>query len=123
MAFQHASGYLETISPTYNEAITTAPVADAGDADSVVQEAHAAFPAWAATPRVERRRYLRLAAPLAAGDTVVVKSRDQAPLSNASQHFMGAPFGGVKQSGIGREECFAELMEFTYTKNVNLKLG
>ena len=36
---------------------------------------------------------------------------------------MGAPFGGVKQSGIGREECFAELMEFTYTKNVNLKLG
>ena len=44
-------------------------------------------------------------------------------LNNASQHFMGAPFGGVKQSGIGREECFAELLEFTYTKNVNLKIG
>jgi len=44
-------------------------------------------------------------------------------LNNASQHFMGAPFGGVKQSGIGREECFAELLEFTYTKNVNLKMG
>ena len=44
-------------------------------------------------------------------------------INNSSQHFMGAPFGGVKQSGIGREECFAELMEFTYTKNVNLKLG
>ena len=44
-------------------------------------------------------------------------------LNNASQHFMGAPFGGVKQSGIGREECFAELLEFTYTKNVNLKFG
>lgn len=44
-------------------------------------------------------------------------------INNASQHFMGAPFGGVKQSGIGREECFAELLEFTYTKNVNLKLG
>jgi betaine-aldehyde dehydrogenase len=29
---------------------------------------------------------------------------------------------GVKQSGIDREECFAELLEFTYTKNVNLKL-
>jgi betaine-aldehyde dehydrogenase len=42
-------------------------------------------------------------------------------INNASQHFMGAPFGGVKQSGIGREECFAELLEFTYTKNVNLK--
>jgi betaine-aldehyde dehydrogenase len=44
-------------------------------------------------------------------------------LNNASQHFMGAPFGGVKQSGIGREECFAELLEFTYTKNINLKIG
>jgi betaine-aldehyde dehydrogenase len=44
-------------------------------------------------------------------------------LNNASQHFMGAPFGGVKQSGIGREESFSELLEFTYTKNVNLKFG
>ena len=44
-------------------------------------------------------------------------------INNSSQHFVGAPFGGVKQSGIGREECFAELLEFTYTKNVNLKLG
>lgn len=44
-------------------------------------------------------------------------------VNNTSQHFMGAPFGGIKQSGIGREECFAELLEFTYTKNVNLKFG
>ncbi|AKQ59445.1 aldehyde dehydrogenase family protein [Bordetella hinzii] len=44
-------------------------------------------------------------------------------INNSSQHFLGAPFGGVKQSGIGREECFAELLEFTYTKNVNLKFG
>ncbi len=44
-------------------------------------------------------------------------------INNVGQHFLGAPFGGVKQSGIGREECFAELLEFTYTKNVNIKLG
>ena len=44
-------------------------------------------------------------------------------INNASQHFLGAPFGGIKHSGIGREECFAELLEFTATKNVNLKLG
>lgn len=44
-------------------------------------------------------------------------------INNTSQHFMGAPFGGVKQSGIGREECFAELLEFTYCKNVNLRFG
>jgi len=42
-------------------------------------------------------------------------------INNVSQHFLGAPFGGVKHSGIGREECFSELLEFTYTKNVNLK--
>ncbi len=44
-------------------------------------------------------------------------------INNTSQHFIGAPFGGVKHSGIGREECFEELLEFTYTKNVNVKLG
>ncbi len=26
-------------------------------------------------------------------------------INNSSQHFMGAPFGGVKQSGIGRENA------------------
>jgi len=44
-------------------------------------------------------------------------------VNNSSQHFPGAPFGGIKQSGIGREGCFAELLEFTYTKNVNIRLG
>lgn len=43
-------------------------------------------------------------------------------INNTSQHFLGAPFGGVKHSGIGREECFEELLEFTSTKNVNVKL-
>ena len=57
-----AGVYLETINPTYNEAITTAPVADADDVDAAVRAAHAAFPAWAATPPVERGRYLRRAA-------------------------------------------------------------
>lgn len=43
-------------------------------------------------------------------------------VNNVSQHFLGAPFGGIKQSGIGREECFEELLEFTQIKNVNIKL-
>ena len=37
-------------------------------------------------------------------------------------HFLGAPFGGYKQSGLGREECRDELFAFTQVKNVNIKL-
>ena len=44
-------------------------------------------------------------------------------INHASQHFLGAPFGGVKQSGIGREESVEELFEFTQVKNVNVNLG
>ena len=43
-------------------------------------------------------------------------------VNNSSQHFPGAAFGGYKQSGIGREECFEELLEFTQIKNVNVTL-
>jgi betaine-aldehyde dehydrogenase len=43
-------------------------------------------------------------------------------INNSSQHFFAAPFGGFKQSGIGREECFEELLEFTQIKNVNVSL-
>jgi len=42
-------------------------------------------------------------------------------INNSSQHFLGAPFGDIKHSGIGREESFAEIAEFTYTKNINIK--
>jgi betaine-aldehyde dehydrogenase len=38
------------------------------------------------------------------------------------QHFLGAPFGGFKQSGLGREECLEELLSFTQEKNIYLRL-
>jgi acyl-CoA reductase-like NAD-dependent aldehyde dehydrogenase len=33
---------------------------------------------------------------------------------------MGVPFGGVKNSGIGREECVEELLSYTTIKSVNV---
>jgi betaine-aldehyde dehydrogenase len=44
-------------------------------------------------------------------------------VNTVSSHFLGAPFGGFKQSGIGREECLSELLEFTREKNIHIKLG
>lgn len=41
-------------------------------------------------------------------------------VNEVSRHFLGAPFGGVKQSGIGREECLAELIDFTEEKNIHI---
>ena len=43
-------------------------------------------------------------------------------INQAGPHFVGVPFGGYKQSGVGREESIDELMECTQIKNVNLKL-
>ncbi|HTH96224.1 MAG TPA: aldehyde dehydrogenase family protein [Stellaceae bacterium] len=44
-------------------------------------------------------------------------------VNHTSQHFLGAPFGGVKQSGIGREECLGELLSFTLEKNIHIRLA
>jgi betaine-aldehyde dehydrogenase len=43
-------------------------------------------------------------------------------INEVSKHFLGAPFGGFKQSGQGREECFEEMLSFTQEKNIHLKL-
>ena len=39
-------------------------------------------------------------------------------VNNSSDHYPGAPFGGVKQSGIGREECLEEILAYTEQKTV-----
>ncbi|TKI07820.1 aldehyde dehydrogenase family protein [Martelella alba] len=43
-------------------------------------------------------------------------------INDVGKHFIGAPFGGVKQSGIGREECLGELLSFTTEKNIHINL-
>ncbi len=44
-------------------------------------------------------------------------------VNEVSRHFLGAPFGGVKQSGIGREECLEELLSFTQEKNIHMRFA
>lgn len=41
-------------------------------------------------------------------------------VNHVSSHFIGASFGGYKQSGIGREEGFDELLTYTQHKNVHV---
>jgi len=44
-------------------------------------------------------------------------------INECSAHSMGAPFGGYKMSGLGREECKEEMFEFTNIKNINVAMG
>jgi betaine-aldehyde dehydrogenase len=44
-------------------------------------------------------------------------------VNDSAKHFIGVPFGGVKNSGVGREESFEELFSYTEAKNVNVRLG
>jgi betaine-aldehyde dehydrogenase len=43
-------------------------------------------------------------------------------VNGASTHYVGVPFGGYKQSGMGREESIEELLACTQIKNVNVSL-
>ncbi|KAH8812306.1 betaine-aldehyde dehydrogenase [Xylogone sp. PMI_703] len=44
-------------------------------------------------------------------------------VNQVGRHFLGVPFGGVKESGLGREECLDELLSFTQIKSVNVSLA
>ncbi|MSO20151.1 MAG: aldehyde dehydrogenase family protein [Acidobacteria bacterium] len=44
-------------------------------------------------------------------------------INDASRHFAGVPFGGVKHSGMGREETLGDLLSYTKLKSINVNLG
>jgi aldehyde dehydrogenase (NAD+)/betaine-aldehyde dehydrogenase len=44
-------------------------------------------------------------------------------INGASGHFYGTPFGGLKNSGLGREEGIDELSSYTEVKTVHVLLG
>jgi betaine-aldehyde dehydrogenase len=41
-------------------------------------------------------------------------------VNDAATHYVGVPFGGYKQSGVGREESIEELLACTQIKNINV---
>ena len=41
-------------------------------------------------------------------------------VNDSGRHFLGTPFGGYKNSGLGREEDTEELLSYTQVKNVNI---
>ena len=43
-------------------------------------------------------------------------------VNGVSRHFLGTGFGGFKNSGIGREECFDEMLSYTETKTVHVRV-
>jgi acyl-CoA reductase-like NAD-dependent aldehyde dehydrogenase len=44
-------------------------------------------------------------------------------VNDNQSHFLGAPYGGGKDSGLGREEDLSELLSYTQVKNVNINFG
>lgn len=44
-------------------------------------------------------------------------------VNNYNRVVMGAPFGGTKSSGYGREHCAATLNEFSYAKAIRVPTG
>jgi len=44
-------------------------------------------------------------------------------VNEVGRHVPGTPFGGVKDSGIGREEDLDELLSYTQLKNVHINYG
>jgi betaine-aldehyde dehydrogenase len=44
-------------------------------------------------------------------------------VNDSSRHFTGTPFGGFKDSGVGREEDVEEILSYTQVKNVNVLLA
>lgn len=41
-------------------------------------------------------------------------------INTTAKHFVGVPFGGWKNSGLGREECLEELLSYTQNKAIHV---
>jgi acyl-CoA reductase-like NAD-dependent aldehyde dehydrogenase len=94
-------------------------------------------PVLAAMPFTDYDDALRIANGVDFGLTASVFTRDLATahsfardveagyvwVNESGRHFPGVPFGGVKNSGLGREEDIGELESYTELKNVHIRFG
>jgi acyl-CoA reductase-like NAD-dependent aldehyde dehydrogenase len=94
-------------------------------------------PVLAAMPFADYDEALRIANGVAYGLTASVFTRDLGTahrfardvragyvwINDASLHFPGTAYGGVKDSGVGREEGFEELLSYAQLKNVNVRFA
>ena len=94
-------------------------------------------PVLAATPFDGYEEALEMANGVSLGLSASVYTRDLAAahrfardieagyvwVNDTQRHVPGTAFGGFKDSGVGREEGFEELLSFTQVKNVNVNFG
>lgn len=124
----------EVTNPVDGRVLAKVADAAAADAATAVDAASAAQPGWAATPAVERARFLRAAAERMRAEidqlAAVLTNRavrvsegleyGTVGINDASISAVQAPFGGMKASGIGREGGPLGMHEFLETKYVSL---
>ena len=104
------------------------------DPDSRLAQNEIFGPVLAAMPFTDYDQAVRMANNVRYGLTASVFTRDLGTahryardveagyvwVNEVSQHVPGTPFGGFKDSGLGREEDLDELLSYTQTKNVHV---
>ena len=141
-----------SINPATEVPIGRVPAGTAGDVERAVVAAEAAWPAWAERTPMQRAETMnRFADAIAAradeilqvevsdteyGLTASIWTNDikgalrmahkvrsgHIWVNASSAHYLGVPFGGMKSSGVGREEGREELYSYTETKTINILL-
>jgi acyl-CoA reductase-like NAD-dependent aldehyde dehydrogenase len=102
------------LNPATEEPVASVPGTSVEEADEAVVRAAAARPAWRAVAPGDRGRLLRRFAAAIDSD---LETGNLSVNSHSSVRYW-TPFGGFKQSGLGRELGPGALDAFTETKNV-----